>query len=136
MLDMRISIYLKPIASMHKTLNERSMVGIGVIHNTKRNEMSKHMGQVQDNPSIMCIWCGEESEALNTNDIAILEHVQGNQVMRANSRHSQCTWHVTSTITKQEIIIVLGIIANMVITSNISTKLANTHTSSRVNHHV
>ena len=55
MCDKRISIYLKFIASMHKTLNVWYM-GIRVIHNTKRNEMSKHMGQVQDNPSIMCIW--------------------------------------------------------------------------------
>ena len=55
MYNKRISIYLKFIASMGKALNERSMVGIGIIHNTKRNEVSKHMGQVQDNPSIICI---------------------------------------------------------------------------------
>ena len=71
----RISIYLKVIASMGKALNERSMVGIGIIHNTKRNEVSKHMGQVQDNPSIMCIGCSEYSVALNTIERAIVHHV-------------------------------------------------------------
>ena len=55
MCDKRISIYLEVIASIHKLLNERSMVGIRIIHNTKRNEVSKHMGQVQENPSITCI---------------------------------------------------------------------------------
>ena len=59
MCDKRISIYLMVIASMHKALNERSMVGIRIIHNTKENEVSKHKGQVQDNPSIMCIGCSE-----------------------------------------------------------------------------
>ena len=40
------------IAIMHKALDIWSMVGIRIIHNTKINEVSKHMGQVQDNPSI------------------------------------------------------------------------------------
>ena len=35
MCNKRIRIYLKIIASMGKLLNERSMVGIGIIHNTK-----------------------------------------------------------------------------------------------------
>jgi hypothetical protein len=68
MCDKRISIYLKVIASMHQALNKWSMVCIRIIHNTKEDEMSKHMGQskVQDNPSIMCTWCSEDSVALNT----------------------------------------------------------------------
>ena len=73
MSDKRTGIYLKFIASMGKALNERSMVGIGIIHNTKYNEMSKHMGQVQDNPSIMCIGCSEDSMAHNTIERAIGE---------------------------------------------------------------
>ena len=46
--------------------------------------------------------------------------------------------HIASTNTKQDhsIIIVMGHKANMAITSDISTKLANTHTSIRINHHV
>ena len=71
------SIYLNVIASMHKVRNKRSIVGIGIIHNTKENDMSKHMGhqvhemcnrqaKVEDNPNIMCTWCSEDSVALNT----------------------------------------------------------------------
>jgi hypothetical protein len=75
MCDKRRSIYLKVIASMHKAINERSMVGIRIIHNTEEDEMSKHMGQVQENPSIMCIWCSEDSVALNTIERAIVHHV-------------------------------------------------------------
>ena len=75
MYDNRICIYLKVIPSMGKALNERSMVGIGIIHNTKRNEVSKHMGQVQDNPSIMCIGCSEYSVAHNTIEREIVHHV-------------------------------------------------------------
>ena len=74
MCDKRISIYLNVIASMHKTLNERSMVGIRVIHNTQEDDMTKHM-QVQDNPSIMCIGCSENRVALNTIARAIVHHV-------------------------------------------------------------
>ena len=59
---------------MHKTLNEWSMVGIRVIHNTQEDDMTKHM-QVQDNPSIMCIWCGEDSVALNTMEREFVHHV-------------------------------------------------------------
>jgi hypothetical protein len=44
MCDKRTSIYLKVIASMRKVINERSMVGIGNIHDTKESDMSKHMG--------------------------------------------------------------------------------------------
>ena len=75
----RISIYLKFIASIHKLLNERSMEGIRIIHNTKWSEVSKHMGQVQDNPSIMCMGRSEYSVALNTIERAIVHHVWGNQ---------------------------------------------------------
>ena len=74
MFDKIASIDLKIIANMHKVLDKWSMVCIRIIHNTKENDMSKHM-QVQDNPSIMFIWCSEESVALNTNDIAIVHHV-------------------------------------------------------------
>ena len=91
MFDKIASIDLKIIANMHKVLNKWSMVGIRIIHNTKIYEMSRHMGQVQDNPSIMCIWCGEDSEALNTNEIAILQHVRGNQVIQASSAKMQHT---------------------------------------------
>ena len=116
----RISIYLKIIASIQKLLNERSMVGIWIIHSTKEGEMSKHMDQVQDNPSIMCMRCSEYSVALNTIEREIVHHVRGNQVMQASSakmqhtignhgnhvmcassRHRQCTWHITSTNTTQ-----------------------------------
>ena len=77
MSDKRTSIYLKVIASMRKAINERPMVGIRIIHNTKKDDMSKHMGQskVQDNPSITCTWCGEDSMALNTIERAIVHHV-------------------------------------------------------------
>ena len=75
MCDKRINIYLKFIASIHKLLNERSMVGIRIIHNTKEGEMSKHMDQVQDNPSNTCIGCSEDSVALNTIERAIVQHV-------------------------------------------------------------
>ena len=75
MCDKSISIHLKFIANMGKALNERSMVSIGIIHNTKRNEVSKHMGQVQDNPSITCIGCSEYSVALNTIERAIVHHM-------------------------------------------------------------
>ena len=75
MFDKRISIYLKFIASIDKLLNERSMVGIRIIHNTKGNEVSKHMGQVQNNPSIMCMVCSEYRVALNTIERAIVHHV-------------------------------------------------------------
>ena len=37
-------IYLNVIASMHKAINERPMVGIRIIHNTKENDMSKTWG--------------------------------------------------------------------------------------------
>ena len=75
MCDKRIRNYLKFIERIHKLLDERSMVGIRIIHNTKQNEMSKHMGQVQDNPSITCIGCSEDSVALNTIERAIIHHV-------------------------------------------------------------
>ena len=75
MCDKRISSYLEVIASIHKSLNERFMVDIGKIHNTKLNEVSKHMGQVQDNPSITCIGCSEYRVALNTIKRAIVHHV-------------------------------------------------------------
>ena len=75
MCDKSISIYLKVIAIMHKALDKWSMVGIRIIHNTNINEVSKHMGQVQDNPSIMCIGCSEYSVALNTTERAIVHHV-------------------------------------------------------------
>ena len=67
---------------MHKTLNERSMVGIRVIHNTQEDDMTKDMRQVQDNPSIMCIGCSENRVALNTMEREIVHHVWGNQVKR------------------------------------------------------
>src|SRR6266511_3065783 len=73
--DKRVSIYLKFIASIHELLDEGSMVGIRIIHNTKIKEVSKHMGQVQDNPSITCMGCGEYSVALNTIERAIVQHV-------------------------------------------------------------
>ena len=37
--------------------------------------VSKHMGQVQDNPSIMCIGCSEDGMALNTIGRLIVHHV-------------------------------------------------------------
>ena len=58
---------------MHKVLNERSMLGIRVIHNTQEHDMTKHM-QVQDNPSIMCIGCSEYSVVLTTIERAIVHH--------------------------------------------------------------
>ena len=75
MCDKRIRIYLMVIAIMHKVLDKWSMVGIRIIHNTKEDDMYKHMRQVQDNPSIMCIWCGENQVALNTMERAIVHHV-------------------------------------------------------------
>ena len=75
MFDKIASIDLKIIANMHKALEKWFMVGIRVIRNTERNEMSKQMGQVQDNPSIMCIGCSEHSVALNTIERAIVHHV-------------------------------------------------------------
>ena len=75
MFDKRIRIYLKFIASIHKLLNERYMVGIRIIHKTKEDDMSKHMCQVQDNPSITCIGCSEDSVAVNTIERAIVHHV-------------------------------------------------------------
>ena len=63
------------IAIMHKALDKWSLVGIRIIHNTKINEVSKHMGQVQDNPSITGIGCSEDSVALNTIKRAIVHHV-------------------------------------------------------------
>ena len=60
------------IAIMHKVLDKWSMVGIRVIHNTKINEVSKHMSQVQENPSITCMGCSEDSMALNTMGRAIV----------------------------------------------------------------
>ena len=75
MFDKRTSIDLKIIANMHKALDKWLMVGIRIIHDTKYSEMSKHMGQVQDNPSIMCIWCSEDIMALNTEEGAIVQYV-------------------------------------------------------------
>ena len=69
---------------MRKALNKWYMVCIGIIHNTKYSEMSKHMGQVQDNPSIMCIWCSEDIVALNTMERAIFQHVLCKQVNLGN----------------------------------------------------
>ena len=47
--------------------------------------MSKHMGQVPDNPSITCIGCSENRVALNTIERAIVHHVLGNQIIQASS---------------------------------------------------
>ena len=74
MFDKIASIDLKIIANMHKALDNWSMVGIRIIHNTKEDDMSKHM-QLQDNPSIMCIGCSENRVALNTIERAIVHHV-------------------------------------------------------------
>ena len=71
----RIRIYLMVIARVRKVLNKRAMVGIGIIHNTKGNEGSKHTGQMQDNPSIMCMGCSENRVALNTMERLIVHHV-------------------------------------------------------------
>ena len=59
----------------------------------QKNEVSKNMGQVQDNPSIMCIWCSEDIMALNTKEGAIVQYVWGNQV---NHVTNNGTWHMWS----------------------------------------